>query len=540
MESGMATSPIFRGKAFVSALSILALTTAGLMASTASSSAEATGTVTEFAIATANAKPLGMTTGPDGNLWFTETESHKIGKMTTQGDLLAEYDIPGSHPYPVGIVAGADGNLWFADAGESRIGRMTVDGVFTGFMVASSEPAGIAAGPDGNIWFTDFTGATVGKMSTSGTLLSQYPISSPALEVVAGPDGNMWFTEAAINKIAKMTVNGVVLGEYSAPTAASKPAGIIAGTDGNMWFTQEDANQIAVSTPTGAITEYPIPTAASTPSRIIAGSDGNMWFTELAGNQIVRMTIGGRMTEYPIPTASSEPGGTTPGADGNVWFTQSVGNQIGRAAVGPPPPVVSDRQLHRATIAATVYPGGATARSVIQCATNPTFTTGLVQMAASTGSPSTSTRGVHVSGSCTPLGANTQYFARVKSTYTQPAGGSAITNTLYSTTATFRTKAVQFPLRGCVLIPPVAGPRAIKPRGITRLTKPNCVTNAGQHIIVRGHSILRGDIRRPRIFYRNGSWWIATFGAPGRTRLVWSALATNAYAAYSHSASRRI
>ena len=33
-------------------------------------------TVTEYAVPTAGSRPYGITTGPDGNLWFTESFGH--------------------------------------------------------------------------------------------------------------------------------------------------------------------------------------------------------------------------------------------------------------------------------------------------------------------------------------------------------------------------------------------------------------------------------------------------------------------------------
>jgi streptogramin lyase len=41
------------------------------------------GTVTEFPTLTVNSEPFGITSGPDGNVWFTEENSSKIGRITT-------------------------------------------------------------------------------------------------------------------------------------------------------------------------------------------------------------------------------------------------------------------------------------------------------------------------------------------------------------------------------------------------------------------------------------------------------------------------
>ena len=42
------------------------------------------GTITEFPIPTISSFPTGITAGPDGNLWFTESSVGKIGRITTQ------------------------------------------------------------------------------------------------------------------------------------------------------------------------------------------------------------------------------------------------------------------------------------------------------------------------------------------------------------------------------------------------------------------------------------------------------------------------
>ena len=39
------------------------------------------GTVTEYPIPTADSGPQGITAGPDGNIWFTESNTNKIGKF---------------------------------------------------------------------------------------------------------------------------------------------------------------------------------------------------------------------------------------------------------------------------------------------------------------------------------------------------------------------------------------------------------------------------------------------------------------------------
>jgi virginiamycin B lyase len=114
-------------------------------------------TITEFAIPGANSNPVGITTGSDGNLWFTEAGSSQLGRITTAGTITEFVLAAGREPF--GIVSGPDNNLWFAEAGGDRIGRINpnagsdaaIQASLVEFVVpgVGSQPFGITAGPDG-------------------------------------------------------------------------------------------------------------------------------------------------------------------------------------------------------------------------------------------------------------------------------------------------------------------------------------------------------------------------------------------------------
>jgi len=129
------------------------------------------GTVTEFPLPTAGADPLDITSGPDGNLWFTEFGANQIGRITPSG-VVTEFPIPTADSAPAGITAGPDGNLWFTEANANQIGRITPSGVVTEFPIPTAEsyPGSIAAGPDGNLWFTEDHAAQVACITTSGAV----------------------------------------------------------------------------------------------------------------------------------------------------------------------------------------------------------------------------------------------------------------------------------------------------------------------------------------------------------------------------------
>ncbi len=66
----------------------------------------------EFALPTPNAGPDGIILGPDGNVWFSESEVSRIGRITPDGRIteFADGITPGAKPLSISV---RDGALWF-------------------------------------------------------------------------------------------------------------------------------------------------------------------------------------------------------------------------------------------------------------------------------------------------------------------------------------------------------------------------------------------------------------------------------------------
>jgi virginiamycin B lyase len=279
----------------------------------------------------------GLTTGPDGNLWFTTDWNYKIGKMTPSG-VVSLYSAAGNL---VGITVGPDGNLWFADRGANQIGKVTTGGSVTEYTVptASSAPLSIVTGPDGNLWFTESGAAKIGMVTTSGSF-TQFTIPSGyhACSITSGPDGNLWFgdTNGQFGNIGRITTGGSVT-EQALPGQYNDPWGITSGPDGNLWFLRS-GNTIGKMTTSFTYTAYTLPHpysitdgGAGLVPTITTGPDGNLWFTESGRNAIGRITTSGTITEYSIPTAGNIPISIVTGPDGNLWFTEyGAVNNIGK------------------------------------------------------------------------------------------------------------------------------------------------------------------------------------------------------------------
>jgi virginiamycin B lyase len=73
-------------------------------------------------------RPSGLTIGPDGAIWFTDSVRNVIGRVTTAGVFApsAGYPIPSAASLPLQITNGPDGALWFAEYGGNNIARLNL------------------------------------------------------------------------------------------------------------------------------------------------------------------------------------------------------------------------------------------------------------------------------------------------------------------------------------------------------------------------------------------------------------------------------
>ena len=298
--------------------------------------------IAEFPVKASSA-PSGITTGPDGNIWFTEHQASQIGVLNPATHVITEFPIPTANAGPTGITAGPDGNLWFTESAGNSIGVINpTTHAFTEFTLptANSQPTAITTGPDGNLWFTETASNQIGAIDPGTHTISEFPVptsnSSPA-GITAGPDGNLWFTENNSSKIG--TINPVthLVADYSTPSPNSQPVGITAGPDGNLWFTENKTNRIVKVFPnTHGMIEMPIPARKSGPFGITAGADGNLWFVENNANQIGSINpTTGVVTETALSTAKVSPTWIATGPGGVLFFTEPGADQIGEVVASP-------------------------------------------------------------------------------------------------------------------------------------------------------------------------------------------------------------
>jgi virginiamycin B lyase len=146
-----------------------------------------------------------------------------------------------------------DGNFWFSERGTAKIGKLTSGGTLTEYDATSGggfNPLDITT--DGsNLWYTaqavsPATGQKLVEMKNDGTILLSYTITtSPAGEGAVALQGSTyaWTINDNISRIRRST--GVV-NDYTLTNADPNTVlgGLIQGTDNNVWYTDRAHNKV--------------------------------------------------------------------------------------------------------------------------------------------------------------------------------------------------------------------------------------------------------------------------------------------------------
>jgi len=297
----------------------------------------------EFAVPSGNATNSRFGTGSlavagDGAIWFIDDTA--IGRVTTGGS-VTEHAL-GATPY--GITLGPDGALWFTESGPA-VARLTTGGTLSTYPSGTFGEA-ITAGPDGNVWyFASVTHEALVKVTPSGTQTTvplQFPSSSSSslfqALLVLGSDGNFWSADGQ-GDVARITPSGVVT-LFPLPSSVNgTPIALATAADGALWL-DTSLGSVARVTTAGTVTATYVTNVFQTATfQFAQGPDGAFWFPGGGGSdaaRIGRIDAAGNAAIFLIPKSAPvppsffapQPTGFVAGPDGNLWYTR--GSSVGR------------------------------------------------------------------------------------------------------------------------------------------------------------------------------------------------------------------
>jgi virginiamycin B lyase len=169
------------------------------------------GTDTFFPLKTASAGPESIAVGPNGALWFLETNANQVGEIlttATAGSNPVEFPVTTANAGLGTIVSGSDNALWFTETTAAKLGRMLTTGQMTAEtpLTGMTAPYGLVNAPNGYFYITDTSKSVVGQYVPSTSAVTTYPTKTanayPYMMTI-GPDNEVYFTEKTANNIGQ-------------------------------------------------------------------------------------------------------------------------------------------------------------------------------------------------------------------------------------------------------------------------------------------------------------------------------------------------
>lgn len=272
--------------------------------------------------------PMGITSGPDGNIYLADSFSNTIRQVAANGDVITVAGKPASYGYrdgnstsalfwnPAGIAGDGLGNMFIADRNNHSIRRVSAAGEVTTIAGMAGQPGAVngtgadarflspsdvAVDSTGNLYVADTGNSLIRKITPTGavtTVLTQYRATAIAVDA----DGNVYAGDFSSPIVRKITPSGAVT-ELSLliPSETYVPIGdIVADADGNLFATTFSG--IRKVTRAGAVSLVG-PQAPPSASPIIAplpsitmDEEGNL-YTNLPDGTLRKTTQTGQTTE---------------------------------------------------------------------------------------------------------------------------------------------------------------------------------------------------------------------------------------------------
>ena len=317
-------------------------------------------TIQTFPIPTPAAGAAHIVAGPDGALWFTETDGYKVGRITTSGQ-IQEFPVPNGTPGvsggegPAAIVS-SGGKLWFVTNIGQTLYSVTTGGALS--VVGNNSDldlVALAPSDNGGVWVMPINGGPVGLIGPTGTV-TPIPANYDNLLFAAAeaPNGSFWFnnngsdlyqlTDAGAETAIPVSTTGLNQG-------ANQVSSIAFDRSGNAWFTAYTPNEDLSRACCGKIGEVAGGVAKTVPIgnqhaqvgvapySMTRGPDGDMYFAFARTNPNDSGSFNGVGRVDPA-TGKIQVVDISPytadeiafGSDGDLWFVDDKDNLIARAS----------------------------------------------------------------------------------------------------------------------------------------------------------------------------------------------------------------
>ncbi|MDB5325006.1 MAG: alkaline phosphatase [Phycisphaerales bacterium] len=191
----------------------------------------------ETTLPTPSSKPYGIVqANADTNLYFTESATDQIGRISGLFNTIQEIPVTAGSA-PANIINGFNGDLYFAEYGSGKIGRLnaasfSVTAEYGFGNTVGSNPTDLKLGPDDNIYFTESGLDRIGRLNVyadADNFKAQVTPNPKAGQSFSGEVAT--FTSSLADSQAGDFLVNIDWGDGTLPT----PGTIVKGADGKFF-----------------------------------------------------------------------------------------------------------------------------------------------------------------------------------------------------------------------------------------------------------------------------------------------------------------
>ncbi|MFE4469006.1 hypothetical protein ACFRFH_09315 [Leifsonia sp. NPDC056824] len=266
---------------------------------------------------------VGVAATDDGAVWFTFSETGKVGRRAPDGALT--FLELGPDARPVGVRAATEDTVWVVDRGDRLlhlgpgvrvVGQLAVP-------TPGALPLDVVTLPDGTTWFTEQFGEALGRIDILGRV-EEYPVGSErAPSGIAASGDSVWFSLQGHSPALGHVRGGDAAIEFVELPLGSGPLGVTVAEDGAVWTALHAADALARVARDCTVTLLPLEEGAA-PYTVASTPDGAVWASLWGVDALLRIAPDGAELRIPLPEGSA-PRGLTVTPDGTLWAALTSG-----------------------------------------------------------------------------------------------------------------------------------------------------------------------------------------------------------------------
>jgi copper transport protein len=209
----------------------------------------------------------GLVLDYEQNPWITVSgaQSNNIVSFSPKLSQFTIYDIPTKDSSPTDLAVDRNGNIWFTESSSGKVGRLDpTSGNITEYQPVGQrlvEPTGILADPKSSkIYISEHEGKAITVLDPVLNIFQKYPAANQGglpFGMALDDHGNLWFAQHVIDKIGLLDPSNREEASIGIPTTGSFVQWLTADDQGRIWFAEQRGSAL------GSVSMIPKPSSSS-------------------------------------------------------------------------------------------------------------------------------------------------------------------------------------------------------------------------------------------------------------------------------------